>query len=71
MALVKLNHKRLLANAPNGMIEGGVEYDSATGDVKIKVRGLLGSTAFTPTLFENGEWTAEVKRVVPAETREL
>ena len=71
MALEKLKHQRLLANAPNGMIEGGVEYDSATGDVKIKVRGLLGSTAFTPTLFENGEWTAEGKRVVPAETREL
>ena len=71
MALQKVKHQRLLANAPNGMIEGGVEYDSATGDVKIKVRGLLGSTVFTPTLFENGEWTAEGKRVVPAATREL
>ena len=71
MSLQKVNHQRLLANSPNGMIEGGVEYDASNGNVKIKVRGLLGSTAFTPTLFENGQWTAEGKRVVPAATREL
>ena len=48
----------LTATLPNGVtITGVVEYSPTTGNSKVKVRGLFGSTIGTRDIMVNGQWT--------------
>jgi len=53
-----LRSTNLTATLPNGTtITGVVEYSPTTGNSKVKVRGLFGSTIGTRDIMVNGQWT--------------
>ena len=56
MALIATD--KLEATLTNGKtIKGAVDYTAGTGNVRVSVKGLFGSTLGTQTLMMNGKWT--------------